>query len=512
MVSCKGIWLSSSHMLSEGQDVASWVDRWADHQPDALAIEFEGFTTTFRELSQRVASVADWLHRQNINAGDRVAWLGPNRPLAIELLLGCSRLGAIFLPLNSRLLVSEHQWIIANAKPRIIVADPTFDDHARESAGDLPVHIIDDGTSMAADVTAPRRGKADHPLLLAYTSGTTGRPKGALLKQSALMANALNSAHAHDLTPEDRFLTFLPLFHVGGLNIQTLPALMGGAAVLLHRVFDPGEWLQDVERWQPTWSLFVPATLTAVTTHPRFATTDLSSLRGLMAGSSTIPEATTRPFFERGIPVGQVYGATETAPTAIVLKAGQASNHRGSCGKPSTLCEVRIVDDNGADVQAGTPGELWVRGPNILQEYWENPEATTESITDGWFHTGDIGHTDADGWIYVDDRKKDVVISGGENIYPAELEHVLAESDIFREATVVGQPDQRWGEVPVVVAVAAGEVPVDDQAVLDLFEGRLARFKHPQKVMWVDELPRNVMGKVLKHEVRDLIAGMGEEE
>ena len=146
MVSCKGIWLSSSHMLSEGQDVASWVDRWADHQPDAPAIEFEGFTTTFRELSQRVASVADWLHRQNISAGDRVAWLGPNRPLAIELLLGCSRLGAIFLPLNSRLLVSEHQWIIANAKPRIIVADPTFDEHARESAGDLPVHIIDDGT------------------------------------------------------------------------------------------------------------------------------------------------------------------------------------------------------------------------------------------------------------------------------------------------------------------------------------------------------------------------------
>jgi len=512
MVSCKGTWLSSSQMWSEGQDLASWVDRWADHQPDAPAIEFEGSATSFSALSQRVSSVADWLNARNINVGDRVAWLGPNRPLAIELLLGCSRLGAIFLPLNSRLLVSEHQWIIDNADPKIVVADPMFSDHARKSAGELPIHVIDDETLLSADAVAPRPGKAKHPVLLAYTSGTTGKPKGALLTQSALMANALNGAHAHDLTPKDRFLTFLPLFHVGGLNIQTLPALMGGAAVLLHRAFDPGEWLRDVERWQPTWSLFVPSTLNAVSEHPRFEDTDLSSLRGLMAGSSTIPEATTRPFFERGIPVGQVYGATETAPTAIVLKADQALNHPGSCGKPSTLCEIRIVDDDGANVSASISGELWVRGPNILQEYWRNYEATAESITDGWFHTGDIGHADADGWIYIDDRKNDVVISGGENIYPAELENVLAESDIFLEATVVGRPDQRWGEVPIVVGVAAADIPPDDQAVLELFAGRLASFKHPKQVIWVDELPRNVMGKVLKHEVRDLIAGESNEE
>ena len=227
-----------------------------------------------------------------------------------------------------------------------------------------------------------------------------------------------------------------------------------------------------------------------------------------MAGSSAIPEAATRPFFERGIPVGQIYGSTETAPTAIVLKADQAANHPGSCGKPSTLCEVRIVNDSGIDTQADIPGELWIRGPNILQEYWANPEATTESITDGWFHTGDIGHADADGWIYIDDRKKDVVISGGENIYPAELENVLADSELFLEATVVGQADQQWGEIPVIVGVAAQSAPPEDQTVLKLFEGRLARFKHPRKVIWVETLPRNAMGKVLKHEVRDLIADL----
>ena len=495
-------------MRNEGRDLASWVDRWAGHQPDAPAIEFEGTAANFSELSHQVGSVADWLYERNIAKGDRVAWLGPNRPLVIELILGCARLGAIFLPLNSRLLVSEHQWIIQNANPSIIITDPSFSDHAHEAAGNIPVYAIDEQASLNGNSTAPRLGDAADPLLLAYTSGTTGEPKGALLKQTALMANAVNSAHAHDLTPTDRFLTFLPLFHVGGLNIQTLPALMGGAAVLLHRTFDPQLWLEDVERWRPTWSLFVPATLNAVSTHPKFPDTDLSSLRGLMAGSSAIPEAATRPFFERGIPVGQIYGSTETAPTAIVLKADQAANHPGSCGKPSTLCEVRIVNDSGIDTHADIPGELWIRGPNILQEYWANPEATTESITDGWFHTGDIGHADADGWIYIDDRKKDVVISGGENIYPAELENVLADSELFLEATVVGQADQQWGEIPVIVWGAAQSAPPEDLTVLKLFEGSLARFKHPRKVIWVETLPRNAMGKVLKHEVRDLIADL----
>ncbi|MDP6283265.1 MAG: AMP-binding protein [Acidimicrobiales bacterium] len=493
-------------MWSNGSDLASWVDNWADHQPDALAIEFEGVTTNYKQLSRRIASIASWLHLHKVEMGDRVAWLGPNHPLAIELLLACSRLGVIFLPLNSRLLSSEHRWILQDAEPKLLITHEDFHEHGKEAAEEIPVLLLDEVSQSEPIEVAPRVGGPDDPVLLAYTSGTTGTPKGALLCQSALAANAVNGAHAHDLTSNDRFLTFLPLFHVGGLNIQTLPALMGGASVLLHNSFDPGQWLEDVERWQPTWSLFVPATLTAVSNHPAFMQADLSSLKGLMAGSSTIPEAATRPFFERGISVGQVYGATETAPTAVVLRIDQAAQRPGSCGKAATLCDVRIVNDEGIDVAAGESGELWVRGPNILTSYWRNPDATSESLTDGWFHTGDIGHMDLDGWIYIDDRKKDVVISGGENIYPAELENILAESDLLLEATVVGVSDSRWGEIPVVVAVAAEGVDQNSQAVLQLFDGQIARFKHPKRVIWVDHLPRNVMGKVLKHEVRVLIA------
>ena len=492
-------------MWDKGSDLASWIDRWAGHQPDALAIEFEESRTSYRELSLRVADVAAWLHDRGVGPGDRVAWLGTNDPASICLLLACSRLGAIFLPLNSRLVVSEHQWILQDAEPQVLIAEHMFYDHAQEAVQNNIVHLLDELTGIQNASTSPRVGQPSDAILLAYTSGTTGTPKGALLTQSALASNAVNSAHAHDLTPQDRILTFLPLFHVGGLNIQTLPALMTGASVLLHRAFDPGEWLKDVERWQPTWSLFVPATLNAVASHPQFEKTELSSLKGLMAGSSTIPEAATRPFFERGIPVGQVYGATETAPTAIVMRIDQAHARPTSCGKPATLCEVRIVNDDGADVSPGSTGELWVRGPNILSEYWRNPEATSASITDGWFHTGDVGHADSDGWIYIDDRKKDVVISGGENIYPAELENILAESPLFAESTVVGMPDDRWGEIPVVVAVAAGDTQPSSADVLDLFAGRLATFKHPKRVVWVEALPRNVMGKILKHEVRELL-------
>jgi len=494
-----------------GRDLASWVDRWADHRPDALALEFEGERTTYVELAERIALTAGWLHEQGVGHGHRVAWLAPNRPTALELMLACSRLGAILLPLNSRLAVSEHSWILDDADPTLVLADPSFAEHAAAAAGRRPVAVVDDDglldghDLLDGDSQAPRVGERRDPVLLAYTSGTTGRPKGALLDQAAMWANAVNGAHAHDLVSSDRILTLLPLFHVGGLNIQTLPALHAGAAVLIHRAFDPGLFLADVERWQPTWSLLVPATLIAVAQHPRFADAELGSLKGLMTGSSTVPDAVTRPYFERGIAVGQVYGSTETAPTAIHLRADVAAAHPGSCGKPSTTCEVRLVGDDGTDVAPGQTGEIWVRGPNVLREYWRNPEATAEALTDGWFQTGDVGHADDHGWFHIDDRKKDVVISGGENIYPAELENVLGDIAGLVESTVVGRADDRWGEVPVVVAVRS-DASVTDDDVLRAFGGRLARFKHPKAVIWVDSLPRNVMGKVLKHEVRDQIA------
>ena len=556
--------------LADGADLAARVERWADHRPDAVAVAFEGVEHTYRAFADQIAATAAWLAEAGVGEGDRVAWLGPNRPAALRLMLGCSWLGAIYLPLNSRLAPPEHRWILDHAQPRLLVVDSSFEARAAQvdalgdidAAPDEPAVLgaghetrsaRDDPTRLGAgcetrvlpdEPACPstpgavplRVGTPAHPVLLAYTSGTTGHPKGALLDQAAMAANAVNSTHAHDLTSRDRVLTTIPLFHVGGLNIQTLPALLGGAAVLLQRAFDAGQFLDDVEQWQPTWTVLVPAALNAVAAHPRFAGADLGSLRGIMTGSSPVPAAATQPFFDRGIPVGQIYGSTETAPIAVHLRCDEAADHPGSCGKPSTMCEVRIVTDADDDAAPGERGELWVRGPSVLREYWRDADATAEALSDGWFRTGDVGHADGDGWIFIDDRRKDMIISGGENIYPAELEEILAHSDLVAEATVVGVPDERWGEVPVIVAVQASQPPSDHTATQDadadadddtstdggtgasetvaahllgLFDGQLARFKHPKAVFWADQLPRTALGKVRKHEVRAMLAESG---
>ena len=529
--------------LADGADLAARVERWADHRPDAVAVAFEGVEHSYSAFADQIAATAAWLADAGVGDGDRVAWLGPNRPAALRLMLGCSWLGAIYLPLNSRLAPPEHRWILDHAQPRLLVVDAGFEAHAAQldALGEIgagcEIRVLPDEPACpsAPGAVPPRVGTPAHPVLLAYTSGTTGHPKGAVLDQAAMAANAVNSTHAHDLTSSDRVLTTIPLFHVGGLNIQTLPALLGGAAVLIERAFDAGQFLDDVEQWQPTWTVLVPAALNAVAAHPRFVGADLGSLRGIMTGSSPVPTTATQPFFDRGIPVGQIYGSTETAPIAVHLRCDEASEHPGSCGKPSTMCEVRIVTDTGADAAVGERGELWVRGPSVLREYWRDADATAEALSGGWFRTGDVGHADGDGWIFIDDRRKDMIISGGENIYPAELEEILAHSELVAEATVVGVPDERWGEVPVIVAVralrpsdtqtaahldaAAGtsteaeaEAEADDAIaarLLRLFDGQLARFKHPKAVFWVDQLPRTALGKVRKHEVRAMLAGNG---
>jgi len=295
------------------------------------------------------------------------------------------------------------------------------------------------------------------------------------------------------------------MFHVGGLNIMTTPALHAGATVTLQRRFVAADALRAIAERRPTLTIVVPATMLALQRDPGWAATDLSSLRMVNSGSSTIPIALIQPFHARGIPVGQVYGSTETCPIAVYLRAQDAQRKIGSTGTAAVHCEVRVVDADGHDVVPGTAGELLVRGPNVMAGYWEDPIATAEALRDGWFWSGDIGHQDPDGYFYIDDRKTERIISGGEHVYPAELEAILAESPSISEADVVGRPDERWGEVPVAFVVPAAGTPLDAAAVLALFDGRLARFKHPRAVVFLDALPRNALGKIVKTELRNRI-------
>jgi len=500
--------------------IASWIDKHAAFTPGKPAIVFGGETISYAALADRIRIRAQELSgRFAIGCGDRVAYLGLNSPEFLTLLFACARIGAVFLPLNWRLAEDEHRFILADSGAKLLVAEPGFHAGAASFRQHLPGCSFattgpgdEDWQELGAvtppDGDLPEGGPSD-AVLLVYTSGTTGYPKGAVLTQDALQWNAFNSLHMHDLTARDRILSVLPMFHVGGLNIQTLPALYTGGTVYLHAKFDPADTLAAIARDRPTLSVLVPATMAAVLSHPDFEQTDLSSLRSLTTGSSTVPESLIQPFHARNIPVLQVYGSTETCPIAVYLKAEDAIDRLGSTGKPALHCEMKIIDNEGREVPAGEPGEIAVKGPNILREYWNNPEATAAALQDGWFLTGDIGFTDPDGFLFVNDRKKDVIISGGENIYPAELERVILDMEDVAQAVVVGQADQKWGEVPVAVIVPVPGTGMTGQTILDRLEGKLARFKHPKHVQIVDSLPVNAMGKIQRFAVRAMLAGDG---
>ena len=497
-------------------DLSRWISHRADWSPERTAIRFEGTDVTYAALDTRVRRLAALLAADyGIGAGDRIAHLGLNSPLVLELLFACARLEAILVPLNWRLAPPEHREILLDCTPKALFVEPEFRAHVdgiRKDLGALAIvncggapsepPAFEERAAALAGVEPPGAGELSSPLLLVYTSGTTGRPKGVLLTQNALFWNAVNSIAAHDLTSADHVLTVLPMFHVGGLNIHTTPALHAGARVTLHRRFDAARALAAIAEDRPTMLLAVPQVSLAMIGHPTWASTDLSSLRLVATGSSIVPESAIRPWLERGVPVTQVYGLTESAPVAVCLRREDAARKIGSYGKPAIHCEARIVDDEGRDVETNRAGEIWLRGPSLFREYWNDPAATAAAFSGGWFRTGDVGHRDEEGFFYVDDRKKDVIISGGENVYPAELEGVLAAAPTILEAAVVGRTDPRWGEVPVACVVPRPGSGLTEDGVMALFAGRLARFKHPRAVVFLESLPRNVMGKVLKHDLR----------
>jgi fatty-acyl-CoA synthase len=421
------------------------------------------------------------LRGEGIRAGDRVGWIGLNHPGMLACLFACERIGATLVPLNWRLAAEELQWIAGDAGLALLREGP--------ESGTVTPHAMPSAAPCEA-------------LLIGYTSGTTGRPKGAMLSRAALHANVENARRIFDLTPDDHVLTVLPLFHVGGLNIQTVPALLAGARVTLLPKFDPDAFFDAVERLRPTLTLLVPAVMTALLRHPRWASADLSSLRAIGAGSSEVPLTLIEAFHARGIPVQQVYGMTETSPIAIAQTRAEALAAPGSIGMAAPLCEARIALPDGSEAPHGTPGEIEIRGANVMTGYWNRPDATAEALHEGWFRTGDVGLQDAAGRFWFTDRLKRVIISGGENIYPAELERVLAEVPGLTEYAIIGRPDPRWGEVPVAVIVA--EPGFNEAAITARFEATLARFKHPRAILRVPALPRTALGKVQVEALRAL--------
>ena len=488
-------------------DLSRWISTHGRFTPDRTAIRFEEQDITYAAFHRNINAAAAFLHRHADAApGERIAYLGFNTPEMLSLLFACARLGAMLVPLNWRLTAAELHRIVADAAPVAIFCDAAHAATAAELADRCPgCRFSEIGELQRADpdLHAPMLGTPDSHVLLVYTSGTTGHPKGALLSQNAILHHTLGMVHMCDLRSDDRILTVLPMFHVGGLNIQTVPAFQVGATVILHRRFEPHPTLEAITSERPTQLVLVPTALHAVMDLPAWPDADLSSLRALTTGSMVVARSLIDTIHDRGIPVIQAYGLTETGPISAYLRAADAFRHPGSAGQAGMFSDLRIVDDRGQDVPAGTAGEIWLRGANLFSGYWRDPSATADAFSQGWLRTGDVASSDEHGNITVLERLKDVIISGGENIYPAEVEELLERIDGIAEAGVIGRPDGRWGEIPVAWIVTEPDSTITGTAIQAALHDRLARYKHPKEIVFTTALPRSALGKIRKEILRE---------
>ena len=497
--------------------LGTMIARRAELTPNRRALTFEGATLTYGQFVDRIDRLAAGLASGGIGRHDRVGFLGLNHPAFFETMFAAARLGATFVPLNFRLTGPELSFIVNDAGCHTLVVDdmhravidgvraelPCERYLGSESAGDGWESSEDLIQANEPDIDAPAVDIDDIAVIM-YTSGTTGRPKGAMLTHGNLTWNNINAMMAIDLGSDEVSLVVAPLFHIGGLNVTTIISWQKGGEIVLHKTFDPGAALEAIETYGVTNMFGVPAMFLFMSQHPSFDEADLTSARVFVVGGAPVPEPLTKLYLGRGIPFAQGYGLTETAPMASFLLPEYALEKVGSAGFAPVYTDLEVLDESGSAVPPGERGEICVRGPNVMKGYWNRPEATAEAIDEnGWFHSGDLGYLDDDGFLFVVDRLKDMVISGGENVYPAEVESVIYEHPKVAEVAVIGLPDDRWGEaVTVVVAPAPGE-EITLAEVRDFSQDKLAKFKLPIRLHTVEALPRNPAGKVLKFELRD---------
>jgi fatty-acyl-CoA synthase len=492
-----------------------WLERLSALWPDRVSITDPDTGTgyTYGELRARSEAVAGELDRLGVSRGDRVVLLLENGVEVLDLLFACGRLGAILVPLNWRLAAREIGELMPDAQPSLVVADQEYVELARSTAPDVPLVILPEDrhaflNGLATSTEPPPRAdvRMDDPWLILYTGGTTGMPKGAVLTHASILWNAINTAVSWGLSEADVAPSFTPMFHTGGLNVFTLPLLMLGGRVILPRRFEPAQALRILEEERPTVMFMVPTMFALVAEQPGFEAADLSHLRWAISGGAPLSRETARPWKAKVRLFKQGYGLTEVGPNNFATSDADAARGMDhTVGKLTMFARARIVDDERVDAPDGTVGELLLAGPHMCAGYWRQPEATAAAFHDGWFATGDLACRDAQGFFRIVDRKKDMIISGGENVYPTEVEAVLYMHPSVREVAVVGVPDARWGQaVHAVVSLRPGQTTSEEELRAFCREN-LARYKTPKVIEIVPDLPKSAAGKILRAEARKLL-------
>ncbi|MGW0819229.1 acyl-CoA synthetase [Streptomyces viridiviolaceus] len=482
--------------------IGSWTARRARRTPDRPALVYGHVQLTYGQLHDRTTRLAHHLRGLGVRPGDRVAYLGPNHPSFLETLFAAGHLGAVFVPLNTRLAEPELRHCLTDSGASVLVHTAAFEAFA--GSCDVPRRVAA-GAALDERLAALPATPLDVPVthsdiaIIMYTSGTTGRAKGAVLTHGNLIWNSVNTLVDGEFSAGDVTLLSAPLFHTAALNMTCLPTVLKGGTLVLEDSFSPARTLDLIERLRVTVMFGVPAMYQQVAAAARFADADLSSVRMLLCGGAPVPEALIRTYQDRGIGFLQGYGMTEASPGVCLLDADHALDKPGSAGLPHFFTDIRIVDPAGDDAARG---ELLVEGPNVMRGYWNLPEETAAALQDGWFRTGDIAAADEDGYVSIVDRAKDMIISGGENIYPAEVEKALHGHPAVEDCAVIGIPDEKWGEVPRAVVVLAPGAEATAEDILVFLDGRLARYKIPKSLVFTDALPRSGAGKLLKPRIR----------
>ena len=506
-------------------NIGEWTTRWSKLDPHSPCLKYQELELTKFEFNQRVNRLANALQELGVKKGDRVAALMANSNVFLELLFATSKLGVIMVPLNFRLAAAELDYIINDAEPVALVYSPEFLAVINELDGKLPTvkHQICElaGGNEAhmefeswvadksdAEPVPDSEVTLDDGQFIMYTSGTTGKPKGAVLTHGNTQWNAVNSIHAYPMDKADIAICCAPLFHIGALAVSAIPNLYGGAKIIIQRMFDPIGVLKLIEDNKANSMFGIPVMFLFISQMPDFEKTDFSTIRYFLAGGSPCPKPLIDTYLKKGVQFAQGYGMTETAPGISALMPEEALGKLGSCGKALFHLAMKIVDLQGKEVKQGEMGEILVKGPNVIKEYWRRPEETAKNIVDGWLYTGDMGYEDEEGYLYIMDRRKDMFISGGENVYPAEVEDVLMGLPQVADAGVIGIPDEKWGESGMAILVKAPETEVTETEIIELCKQKLAKYKVPKKVAFVDELPRTLTGKILKKDLREKFGGV----
>ncbi|HVC03090.1 MAG TPA: long-chain fatty acid--CoA ligase [Candidatus Acidoferrales bacterium] len=494
--------------------LGSWPERASRRASSRPAMIFGDRITTYGELTSRVTRLAHLLRAAGVSEGARVAYLGANHPALLESLFATAMLGAVFVPLNARLTVPEIDFMLADSGVSLLIFGmscagivDTLDATTRPS-----LIAVEGGHGAALDYESALAG-ADHepmheavdldaPCMIMYTSGTTGRPKGAVLSHNNIIWNCLNVLVDVDLRSDEVTLVTAPMFHTAALNMTCLPTLLKGGRLVIEPRFDPEAVIDVIQQRGVTLLFGVPTMFAALTESPRWANADLSSLRLLLCGGAPVPASLITTYQQRGLAFVQGYGMTETAPGALMVDPALGRQVAGAAGVAHFFTDVRIVREDLGDAAPGEPGEVVIAGPNVMQRYWGRADATQRAFVGGdWFRSGDIAVADQDGVITIVDRLKDVYISGGENVYPAEVEKALCDHPRVSEAAVIGVADGTWGEVGKAFVVLSPGEPVDAAQLNAYLRGRVAGYKVPRSFVFVDALPHTGSGKVLKSQL-----------